>query len=316
MRITATSRFLVLSSFAAAALVAACSDATAPSSAAVGPLAIDMATAPVPHYFGVGDTAQAVRCTPALRAIVGGARGAAWTGATIRWFMGTDRATPVDSVRISPTTVAGWWGDSAVDAADGRTISLDFTARLPFSAELSFGYRSDGRDASASVSFTCGPIVAPDTPEPTIAGPTLVAHGGNLHPGDTIQVRYAAAAEGTLWETYVALYGACNVRQRFPEMAQPTTSRVATFVIPAACHPRDATELGLAVVAFDAGDRPVVRTVGSGHYVIDGRLPTSPADGAPNDVGEHVPVATPTLIAAPTDRGLAIRYVEVSSRAR
>lgn len=318
MRLTVTPRVAALLLSATAVSVAACNDATAPGATAPPPgpagpaVTVTISTPPAPDYFRDGDTAQAVRCTPKLRANVAGSSGATWTGATIRWFMGTDRVKPVDSIRVAPSQVAAWWGDARVDAADGETISLELTARLPFSADISFQYRADSGDRSASVSFDCGPVVTSATPLPTIVGPTLVAHPASLHPGDTIQVEYAAAADGTLWETYVALYGVCNARQRFPEMARPATRRVVTFVLPPSCRPSaDASlgELGLTVVAFDAGGRPVVSDVGTGRSVVTARQLMTPALRSPRDADEHHAGAAPRLDAARADRGLSIRYV-------
>lgn len=309
MPVSTTIRIAALLS-SVAVLVAGCGDATAPAAARRDGLSIEIAAPPEPDYFGVGDTAQAVRCTPELRATSAAPAGAEWTGARIRWFMGTDRARPVDSVLVSPAEVAAWWGGRRADAVGGERTSLEFTARLPFSLDIELAYRTADRAAAATATFACGPVVTASTPQPTIVGPTLIAHPGDLHPGDTIAVKYAAAADGRLWETFVSLYGACNVRQRFPEMARATTERVVTFVIPASCRPHDdaaGAELGLTVVAFDAADRPVVRDVGTGRIVVDPRRPTVPVVVAGARAERASDTDVTTLPRA--DHRLTVRYV-------
>lgn len=267
----------------AALLVAACSDSTAPGT---GTREVTVATrllaAPTPVYFTVGDTAPGVECDPVLQAVVKGGGQLRWTEARIRWYMGVDRTTPVDSDVVSADAIASWWGQASAAAGDSMRTTLRFSAGLPFAAQIDFGYQTAGKDTVSTVRFDCGPILSSSSPLATesltnIALPTTTIPGGDLEPGDTVAITYTAHADPALWEEDVGLTGACTLWKRIPEQLNAQITRTVKLVVPASCRMRTeigATELGVAVVAVDMAGRATGAQAGTGHWVVDVRPPT------------------------------------------
>lgn len=271
MRLPSRSYALTLVACGAALLAAACGDSTAPKAPSAATIAVTTSGYPKPYYFTPGDTSEAVTCNPVITAIGRGSGEANWIDAKVYWYFGPRRTTPNDSSTVSGAEISSAFGSATVAAKDTATSTWTFTAPLPFSATMVFRYSRNETDSSAAVSFICGPPPDSTQPPPTIDLPTFTAPAGDFQPGDTVRVTYHATGPG-LWESVIALTGACSYEHRFPEGLRDSTTRTVAIVLPPSCKLRTdigATELAIAVGAVDLMGRFTSRVEGTGKYVAD-----------------------------------------------
>jgi hypothetical protein len=148
-----------------------------------------------------------MQCTVNLIARAGDGdrdRPAEWRGARFRYFIGSDRSTPADSIDIPVAAVHQLW-NSGILAPNGTSSGTwVFTAGLPFSGEVVFHYEVDGEGHSAQpVTFHCGPqpTTAPPPGQPTVSVPAEVELGGAL------PIDFQASAPAGLWAVMVRVTG-------------------------------------------------------------------------------------------------------------
>ena len=136
----------------------ACSDSSGPSN----PISVSVVLVRVegPDVTALPQGQAVIECGVDLRAEAVGSGAATWHGGIARFFIGVAGTPAVDSVSISPSEVRATWGGE-ITADSAQFAGWLFSAPVPFSVELEFQYQPDASQdrRSASVTFSCGPIV-------------------------------------------------------------------------------------------------------------------------------------------------------------
>jgi hypothetical protein len=151
-------RFRLALAAGLAALAAACSDSTAPTSH--GQLELSAADAPTLHHHQYPDRSWGVQCTEPVTAQLHADAGHSitWLGATFSWF---DAATGrlLLTRTIGADSLAYYWGSSTLGAGQSQDLLWDFWNTEPFKIRMDFQYRETGTQALqiATVNFTCAP---------------------------------------------------------------------------------------------------------------------------------------------------------------
>lgn len=197
----------------------ACSDSVGPvKEPAEARVTVKVTGVGPPEYAASPEGVSVLSCTVDLLASVKGAGTATWRGATFRWYPGTDLTTPFDSATLTSGEVGQSWGQSTI--ADGRaqTSGWIFSATVPFTVTAEYRYRFAGSTdvTTEAAQFTCQPAF-PDNPStPSITNFSLQPASGIIEPGDTLTIAYTATAEAGLWQSLVAVTGACDTAQYVP----------------------------------------------------------------------------------------------------
>lgn len=207
-----------------------------------------------PAEFVPFNGGYAMRCGVEFVASGTGTGLARWQGATLRWYAGADRRSPLDSLVIPPDESAGWIRDS-VSATLSNVAEWTVSFPIPFELEASFTYRVLGRDSSSvsTTRFGCG--VLPD-PAGSPAKVELIEPVGNksvYEPGDTLQIRYRASSVDGLVQTAIGVSGAFVADTGFNEWNAPSRERTVRFVIPRSANL--AAGVIVRVQALDVGLR-------------------------------------------------------------
>lgn len=253
-------------------LLAACGDATGPSR--VVDIQIKLASAGGPKYRIDTDGTPIIECDPTFRAVVSGGGSARWGEAKIRWFVGLDRTTPIDSVTIPASDVVASWQDDGLAQGDTLESGWQITAGIPFGAEFVYTYLPINAPAkTASVMVLCGPTLTTDMRPPTLGEPRLEPASGELNPGDTLRISYSAQADAGVFSTSIHLTGACDVFRQFSERMVPAMANTIQFVLPSTCMV--GAQLGITLSAMDGGGRIASRTINPGFTIVDTRPPTA-----------------------------------------
>lgn len=183
----------------------ACGDSSTPPVAEPFDLRLAIQQVYPPQTFLLMD-GPAIECGVDITATATGSGEASWEGATFYWFAGPERIEPIDSMRVSGTSVrASWKTPTIVGNAGASEAAWDFSGRAPFEAELHFRYRVAGEAASrtSALRFPCGPGIPPGGAERPVVEVLELrgAESGEVEPGDTLHVRYAASSAFGLWIT-------------------------------------------------------------------------------------------------------------------
>ncbi len=238
-----TRAFLVL---ATALAFAACKDATAPDNTTVAVTVVRMGQ---PQVYGTAPGELVIQCDVDLRATATGR--ATWLDATLLFYVGTDRTTPIDSARIAASEIQDAWGAPDIESGVPQDASWRFTAGIPFGASIIHHYRtSGGQVRSAAAQFTCGPDIPPGTMPATINSVTVQPPGAEIEPGATLTVEYTAASDVGLWTTRVRLSGACTDERWISEQLAHNVTRTVTFPIVRACTL--GAQVAVQVLSMDA----------------------------------------------------------------
>ncbi|HEU4565918.1 MAG TPA: hypothetical protein VFS05_14760 [Gemmatimonadaceae bacterium] len=237
-------------------VLAACGDSTSPGGFGVGPR-VDITVTPVgaPLLTQGVDGYNQILCRVDLRATTTGPGSVVWGSATMRFYEGVDRSTPVDSIVFPARDIAAWWGKSTLSADSAAYSRWELWSWIPFGAEIEFRYQAvqSDRAGSASVTTTCGPVVSASTPGPAVTALSVFPSDGEIEAGDTLRVTYTASAQAGLWATGVVTGGACELQRFFAEPLRSGVTRTVDITLPAGC------ELGVPIrvwaLALDAGAR-------------------------------------------------------------
>lgn len=233
-------RFVLRTAAVAAGLpvLAACRDGgTGPDR--VPSLSVEaLGNATDPHVLVLGDGGQSVACLFTFSLTAAGDAGAlaAWTGATLRFFAGADRASPLDSLTLTVAEMTERFGVAGIAPGERRAMEIGLLGSIPFGVEAEFRYQVQGSQA-VGAARAYAPCVVPvheaqSTPA-VLSGITLTLPPGPLEPGDTVRVAWKAESPMGLWETGVAVSGAFERLHRVPAAYHKVMSRSVEFVVPA-----------------------------------------------------------------------------------
>lgn len=190
-----------------------------------------------PEVLALNDGVQRVACMFTFSVAATGDAGASaeWAGATLRFFIGADRATPFDSLALTATELAEYFKAPRIREGEQLSMSLGLAGSIPFGMEAVFRYRVEGRDAVGETEAYV-PCVVPvqnaGSAPPVVTGPFIDAGGGPPEPGDTVRISWTAASTTGLWETGIAVTGAVSYTQRVPAAYASEMRREVTLVIP------------------------------------------------------------------------------------
>ena len=255
---------------AAVAMVAACGacgrDATGPGQSLAVTVRVVQLRGPV---LGTSQTGQpTIECGIDLQATGTGTGRAVWGEAVFRFFIGTDRSAPFDSVVVTALDVQQSWNHSDIGPGESQQSGWIFTAGIPFAGTVIYRYQvAAGPAQFAAVSFTCGPTVGPGTAPPVITTLTVEPVAGDLEPGDTLKVDYGISSNVGLWETFVTLSGPCQVTQPIIDSLRQSVTQTILLVIPAACQL--GVPISLTVTAVDAALQQTSRHVATQLSLVD-----------------------------------------------
>lgn len=223
---------------AAAGLVAlaACQDGgTGP--AKVADLTLEVTATPgEAHLLSTGDGGPAVGCTFVYSFNPVGDPGAtaAWTGGTLRFFVGPDRTTPFDSLTLTAQEMNTEFG-AGLRAGTRQSGTVGFLASIPYGMEAEFRYAVDGsgRTGAAKAYAPClVPVQDAGTTPPTVSGLRVTASSGPVEAGDTVRVAWSAASTTGLWESGVVVSGAFEGLRRMNAAQLKQGTFTAEFVVP------------------------------------------------------------------------------------
>lgn len=244
----------------------ACGDGTGPGHSL--DIAVTVSQLHAPVIGTTTDSLPTISCVVDLHAVASGTGTASWVGATVRWYAGTDRSSPIDSGVVAAAEVQAAWGKPGISAGETQQSTWTLTAGAPFTASMEYRYRPAGGDArTATVVLTCGPDASAGAPPPSITDLTVESGPGNLEPSDTLTISYTATSSSGLWQTAVALSGPCDVWKPFPERLQASVTRSVRLRIPADC--RLGVPLTVAVFARDAGLQTGSRALPTQRSLVD-----------------------------------------------
>jgi DNA-binding beta-propeller fold protein YncE len=222
---------------AALALAPACRDATSPKPLVEISVAVDSIVGPTIAQDTAGPE---LTCDLYLRADGRGpASGRAiWKGATVRWFLGQDRRTPVDSIVMPASDVQAWWGTPYLTPGESRRARWTLHSSLPFEGVAEFLYAPAAGEASATASarFACGPVVDSTTLPPAILTISVTRPPAGLQPGDTLDVTFMAYGPAGLLKTTAAVTSPCSSSVAFWEDLRTTVVRTAHIPLPVTCE--------------------------------------------------------------------------------
>lgn len=246
--------------------IAACGDSTGP--ALQSKIAISVADLDGPVISETPSGQAVIRCEMTFEAMASGRGHAVWQDATFKFFVGTDRQTPVDSVGVPPWEVQEAWGDTALVAGTQAESRWFFESGAPFAVTADFRYlpAPGAAPATASVRFECGPAVPANSAPPVITELTLTPAGDSLEPGGQLIVSYRATSAVGIWATAVELTGACEAFLEFSEHLSTSVARSEAIRIPSGCNLR--VPITVNVYAADAALRVVTRGV-VGPLIVD-----------------------------------------------
>ncbi len=222
---------------AALSLLAACGDGgTGPSGAPS--LTIGISGIPSDPYIEEGGGGQSVGClfTFSLTATGDAGASATWTGATLRFYAGAGRTSPIDSLMLSAAETTEAFGSAGVAAGERKVAQLGFLASVPFGMEAEFRYRVQGSEAEGAVKsyVSCVPPVNDENAAPPrLSEPVVQAPPGPLEPGDTLKLTWTAESAIGLWETGVVVSGAFEQQHRVAAAYRAQTTHTVELVVPA-----------------------------------------------------------------------------------
>lgn len=231
-------------------IAAACSDGTGPTVPAVVTL---QSSVTGPEILTAAQGGPRYRCEITLVASAAGGVGARWSGATFHFFVASDTVAPLNSTDLPAEQIQDAWGGDSIHPGETADARWGISAVVPFRMEMEFHYQSGGTSQTTAVKFDCGTSVALAQPGPTLSGLQLSGLTSTPEPGDTITVSWTAEAPARLFETAVALEGACDSTLYIPEGLETRSTRTIRLELPHGC--RVGQPVTVIVAAIDAGFR-------------------------------------------------------------
>ena len=180
-----------------------------------------------------------VSCRVNLRAVATGEGSATWSGARLRFYIGPNHQSLVDSASFSGEEIGQSWSqDGHIGAGQTQNTYWDMTAAVPFYVTLDYRYRAPNRgEDTTSASFWCGTPGSLSAPAPVITALSVTPPTGELAAGAPITVTYTVSAPAGLWRTDVVVSGPCDVEQvsTFGESLAPSVTRTVSIPIAGTC---------------------------------------------------------------------------------
>ena len=227
--------------------LAGCRDITS----ADKPLTVALSVDPTPTQV-ITDTPNGplITCTFGLTARATGSGRATWVGARTLWYIGPDRAAPVDTTLNAQAEVQDAFGAEGISAGQTQHTTWHLYAGAPFEASLGFSYATaNGEPTFASTRITCGPLpqgaVVPQVTQLSVSNAS-----GELKIGDEVSVSFQATSSSGVWLTVVNVSGAFLSQQIFGERLATNVNRTVKFVVPNGVH--SGVPLTVSVRAFNA----------------------------------------------------------------
>ena len=211
---------------------------------------------------GPDDWPQA-NCNYTITATAKGMGEAVWGDVKARWYMGVDRAAPVDSETVSASEMVAAWGSDRIKAGEEQAISWEIWASYPFELEMEFLYRSGGRSGSVRARRPCGRTSAATT-EPVVSYVTATP-SSNVEPGDAVTLGYSVGSSGGVWAMTAAFFGAFERQRVLRGELQPTVAGNLLQQVPATALLDE--EAFVTVFATDAFGRTTSGTASIGPIV-------------------------------------------------
>lgn len=141
---------------AATLLLAACGDATSPRESLRVAITVDQA--PTARVETTQSGQQTITCDLGLTARATGVGTAVWEDGVVRFYFGTDRTTPPDSILVPRDHARLLWGGAPISPSAPQKTGLEVSGTSPFTTSLDFHYRAnDGAVKTASITFDCRP---------------------------------------------------------------------------------------------------------------------------------------------------------------
>jgi hypothetical protein len=263
----------------AALVVAACGDSTAPPDSYVT-LTIRVTQIDGPSVFDPGNGLPRIECDITLSASAEGNTSAEWRDATLYFFAGLDRRTPIDSTVLVMQDVRDSWQSGGIAPGQSQVSGWRISAGIPFSASLVYRYQvKDGAVQSTSVAFNCGPAIPFPSVPPTTSAVTVQPDSNEIEAGSVLTVHFVAQSDVGLWASAVRVSGACALEQRFIERLQQSSEHTAQFTIAGGCAGRP---LSIDIGATDAALQVTTAHVPRSFAVVDHTPPHIWADHLPN----------------------------------
>jgi hypothetical protein len=230
-----TSRAILPAIACALLAVAACSDATAPDKQPTT-VAVGVASLDGPHYSETPEHNPVVTCGVDLRAVATGRGNATWRGATLRFYIGPNHQTLLDTAVFNGDEIGPSWSeDGTIAAGDTQLTHWDLGAGIPFSATFEYRYESTKGVQKTTTTMECGNLVAADAPAPVVSSISATPPSGELPAGAPLTVSYVVDAPGGAWRTQVVLSGPCDVVMTFNEKLETRLTRTVAVPIPGSC---------------------------------------------------------------------------------
>ena len=298
-----------------------------------GPLEVAIAAtaSSAPNIWTSADSGQRIECAINLSAKASGTDSATWSGGTIRFYEGTNRSVPLDSLAVSASDVQSKWGSAHIAGGQTQTSQWNLQAGAPFSVEIELPYQPahSGAD-TAKASFDCGPKPAADARPPSSNSITVRTGSDSLQPGDELTIDYTITSTVGLWQTAVQLSGACPVYLTTHQAGLQTVLRSSVAIkLSAACQLGN--NVVVTVFATDAGLETGSKALSTLYRLVDTRPPALRATVLPapspqppvifagDSVGMHVTATDNHALGgvvfdlAPDSVGLGLLYTIVAT---
>ena len=219
----------------AALAAVGCNDATGPGLIPTI-VAVEVTAIDGPSYSETPEHNPQVSCIVDLRAVAVGRAMAAWRGATLRFYVGPNHQTLLDSAVFTGDEIGPSWSDDGqITPGVPQFTRWHLAAGIPFYATFEYRYESTRGVRKTSTSFACGNLVAAAAPAPVVSSISATPPGGELPAGAPLTVSYTVTAPGGAWRTQVVISGPCNVVMTFNEKLETNLSRTVAVPIPGDC---------------------------------------------------------------------------------
>jgi hypothetical protein len=240
-----------------------------------GGVQVTLGTLEGPTLWDSTPARPTISCAVSVDAVVTGAGGGNWLGATLRIYQGQDRTTPLDSLTLSAADVQQAWGHAAIVYGETQHSRWTITTGIPFSADIDFQYQAASLASPkkrTKITFTCAPHVAANPSPPTITALAVTVPGGTVNAGGPIPIAYTATAPSGVFLTDVHITGPCTVDQFYGEKFQTSVSRTVNLTLPREC--RLGQPVHITVIAMDAAAQTSAREHSSAPLLMDLEPPT------------------------------------------
>jgi hypothetical protein len=174
-----------------------------------------------------------------------------WEGGELLFFAGRDRSEALDTLPLSLTEVADFWGGAQIMAGDTLRTQLRVAAGVPFATKLTMRYRPR-REAiieTLEASFACGATVPAGAPPPTLTPLAVEPASGTVDYGQVMTIGFTAQSQIGFVQTELVLSGACDLARSENHFLEKTVVRTIEIVLPANC--RNGEPLVITVTALD-----------------------------------------------------------------